>query len=362
MFSTLLAHPAIKLIRHHWLTVAFVGGFITDLILLNKIDDWFDNTVLAFYALLSTISFLLLYLGTAEKFPAKISKFVKDFAPIVMQYAFGGLLSGMLIFYGRSGDWLSSAPFLLLIIGVIFGNELIKKNSNRLVYHLLLYFIGIYAYIVLVVPVFIGRMGDLVFVISGMIALVVVTIVVQLLYRIVPNFMRQNTRNIIVTIGFVYITFNVLYFTALIPPIPLSLVALEVVHEVERRPATNDYRVVYEEQSWERRYLPLATIIHPSRQAVYCYARVYAPTRLQADIYHTWEYKDANGAWVVHDRIPYPIVHGNSVGYRGYTKIANYRSGVWRCTVETERGHVLGREVFEIITDGQVGRLVTRFE
>ncbi len=362
MFSSLLAHPVVKLIKHHWLTFAFIGGFITDLLLLNKIDDWFDNAVLAFYATLSTLSFLLFYIGTAEKFPAKISKFIKDFAPIVMQYAFGGLLSGMLIFYGRSGDWLSSAPFLLLIIGVILGNEFLKKSSNRLVYHLLLYFLGIYAYIVLVVPVVIGRMGDFVFIVSGILALVIVSILVQLLYRIVPNFMHHNTRNIIVTIGFVYITFNVLYFTALIPPIPLSLTALEIVHEVERRPATKDYRVVYEEQSWLQQYLPIPTVIHPSQRAVYCYARVYAPTRLETNIYHTWEYKNAEGKWVEHVRLDYPIVHGNSGGYRGYTKVSSYTPGLWRCTVETERGHVLAREVFEIKTDGQAGRLVTRFE
>lgn len=356
-----MANPLVKVMKRHWLTVGFVLGFFTDLLLLNKIDDWFDNAILAFYAILATTSFLLLYLGTAEKFPAKISHFVKTFAPVVMQYAFGGLLSGMLIFYGRSGDWLSNAPFLILIIGVILGNEFIKKSSNRLVYHLLLYFIGIYAYIVLVIPVIIGRMGDIVFFASGIIALVIVTVLVQLLYRIVPNFMNNNTRNIVVTIGFVYIIFNVLYYAALIPPIPLSLTALEVTHDVERRPAQGDYRVVYEEQPWQQKYLPIPAKINPSQGAVFCFARVYTPTRLQTEIYHRWEYKNAEGKWVEHVRLKYPIVHGNNGGYRGYTKVNSYTPGMWRCSVETARGQILGREVFEITTTDR-GRLVTRFE
>ena len=89
---------------HHWLTVAFFLGFITDLILLNKIDDLVDNLILLFYVLLSTFSLLLLYIGVAERVSTGTANFLKKYSPILMQYSFGGLLSGMLIFYGRSGD------------------------------------------------------------------------------------------------------------------------------------------------------------------------------------------------------------------------------------------------------------------
>src|SRR5690606_32869137 len=130
----------------------------------------------------------------------------------VMQYSFGGLLSGMLIFYGRSGDWYNSAPYLLLIIGVIVGNELVSKRSDKLVFHLVLYFIGLFSYIVLVIPVIIGTMGDIIFIISGFVALAIMIIVGRLLGRIVPNFVKQNTRRIILSIGFTYVGLNTLYF------------------------------------------------------------------------------------------------------------------------------------------------------
>lgn len=359
--KSLLDNKYMRRVKQYWLTIAFVLGFFTDMLLLNKIDDVFDNLILLFYASLATASFLIFYMATAEKFPEKISQFLKKYSPVAMQYAFGGLLSGMLIFYGRSGDFLASAPFFILIITVILGNEFIQKNSNRLIYNLILYYVGLYAYIVLVVPVIIGHIGDWVFILSGLIALAIVSGVVKSLYGIVPNFMRRNTRSVIVTIGFIYLGFNVLYFASIIPPIPLSLTQLEITHSVDRL-SSGSYRIVSETQPWYRRYTPLQPVIHPSQSSIACFARVYAPTRLSTDIYHRWEYKNENGDWVDRFRLGYQLSNANSGGYRGYTQTSNFTDGEWRCTVETERGQVLGRETITIDTTGEQGELVTRIE
>lgn len=339
------------MVRTHWLTFGFILGFLTDLILLNKIDDLVDNLILLFYVLLATTAMFLLYVGVAEKAPGFLAGRMKKYAPILMQYAFGGLLSGMLIFYGRSGDWLASAPFLLLIFGVILGNEFVGKRSDRLVYNLALYFIGLFSYIVLVIPVITGKMGDLVFILSGFVALLIVTFVVKVLHRIVPNFMQANTKRVIVTIGFIYIGFNALYFTSLIPPIPLSLTELEIVQKVHRL-ESGGYRVESEVQPWYRK-LPFVTpVIHPKNSSISCFARVFAPTKLSTEIFHRWEYKDEVGKWQEHFRFGYDISGANSGGYGGYTRAENFFDGVWRCSVETERGQVLGRSVVRIDTKG----------
>lgn len=346
-------------LKRHWLTVWFILGFVTDVILLNKIDDLFDNLILLTYATLATISLLLFYVGIAQKVPAFLgSRFIR-YMPNVMQYSFGGLLSGMLIFYGRSGDWITSAPFLLLILAVIFINELIQKRSDRLIYHLVLYFIGIFSYIVLVLPVIFGSMGDLMFILSGLVALTFVIIVIQLLYRIVPNFMRTNTKRVILSIGTIYITLNSLYFLSIIPPIPLSLTNLEITHSVVR--LDSGYRLVVETQtSW--RQLPYTTsIINPTKNQVACFARVYAPVRLQTEIFHRWEKQDVTGSWQPHALIGYPIAGTNSGGYGGFTFIESYAPGKWRCSVETKRGQVLGQRTF-IIESGRPANLVTRVE
>lgn len=357
-----LPHEQVAVIKRYWLTLSFIFGFVGDIILLNKIDSVVDNLILLFNATTATIAFILLYVASTEKLPPWFSQFLKKYAPILMQYGFGGLLSGMLVFYGRSGDWLASAPFLLIIIAVIFGNESINKKSDKLIYHIALYYIGIFSYTVLVVPVILGKMGDGVFFLSGLIALGIVTAVIQVLYRVVPNFMRVNTKRIIVTIGFIYIGFNSLYFTNLIPPIPLSLTELTITQDVSRL-ETGSYRVVYEDQPLWRNIPFVRKVLHPQYNSIACYARVYAPTRLTTDVYHRWEYKNEAGKWVEHFRLNYPVSSSGSLrGYRGYTEISSFREGVWRCSVETERGQVLGRETVYIDTTGAPKNLVTRIE
>lgn len=364
MFNPLqqhLPHEKIALIKEYWLTISFLIGFVIDLILLNRIDDVFDNMILLFNATTATVSFLLLYVAATERLPAWVAKFLRKWAPIAMQYGFGGLLSGMLVFYGRSGDLIASAPFLLIIVAVIIGNEFINKRSDKLIYHLALYYIGMFSYIVLVVPVILGRVGDGIFILSGLIALAIVTTVVQLLYSIVPNFMRQNTKRIIVTMGFIYIGFNSLYFTNLIPPIPLSLTELSITQSVSRLD-DGSYRVVYEEQPFWRKVPFVNQVIHPQYGLVACFARVYAPTKLSTDIFHRWEYKNSEGNWVERFTLSYPIINANRGGYRGYTRISSYETGQWRCTVTNARGQVLGREVVYIDTSGTPKDLVTRIE
>jgi len=350
-----------SLASRNWLTLAFVGGFATDLILLNRIDDIVDNLILLMYVVLATVSLLLLYAGVADKFPMTISRLVQRYTPILLQYSFGGLLSGMLIFYGRSGDWLASAPFLILILLVIFGNELLEKRSDMLVYHVALYFIGIFSYVVLVLPVLLGRMGDGIFILSGLIALLFVCGVLRILYSIVPNFMRLNTRRVIIVVSSLYVLLTGLYFFNLIPPIPLSLTELDIVQSVSRD-NNGDYRVVDEEQPWYRRVPLVRDQLHPTRGSIACFARVYAPTRLSTRIYHRWEYKDEAGDWQQAFRFGYPITGENSGGYRGYTILDTFSDGVWRCGVENERGQVLGRTTVRINTTDPARAMVTRIE
>ncbi len=343
--------------KKHWLTASFVLGFVTDSILLNQIDNFVDSLILLGYAILASCSLLLFYSGIAEKMGERFSRFLVRFMPGVMQYSFGGLLSGMLIFYGRSGDWITSAPFLLLILSVIFGNEFVNKRSDRLVYHLSLFFIGIFSYTVLILPVIFGVMGDLMFILSGLVALIFVTIVVQLLYRIVPNFMRVNTQRIILVIGAIYTTLHILYFTSVIPPIPLSLTELQMVHSVTK--SGNDYRLVTETQPWWRELPFTKAELHPAAPSLSCFARVYAPAKLHTEIYHRWQYIDQNGNWAERARIKYPIAGTNAGGYRGYTTIENVGDGTWRCSVETGRGQVLGRTTVNVYSDGS-GQTVTQ--
>ena len=131
------------------------------------------------------VCLLILYSAAAGKFPWR-GDLAKRYAPLLVQFAFGGLLSGMLIFYGRSGAWTDSWPFLLIILTVIIGNEVIKKRTGLLIFNLAILFIGLFSYVVLIVPVLTGYMGSLVFIGSGLLALLIMYGFVRLLGLIIP--------------------------------------------------------------------------------------------------------------------------------------------------------------------------------
>ena len=224
-------------------------------------------------------------------------------------------------------------------------------------------FIGLFSYVVLVVPVFTGYMGSWVFVGSGLLALLIMSGFLRLLRRIVPRFFELYLRQVVFTLGSIFIGFNVLYFTNIIPPIPLSLKEVGIYHSVVRF-ENGQYQLKYEDGPWWYFWKRSDTEFHPDdTNNVFCFAKVFAPTRLETDIYHSWDYYDeAAEEWVERSRLSYNISGGRDGGYRGYTQIGNFNDGKWRCSVETARGQVLGRETFTIDSSKAVGELVTRLE
>jgi hypothetical protein len=359
----LLSHPVTGKLKRYWLTVAFLLGFVIDNLTLNRVDQVFDNIILLTYVILAAAALLILYAGTVGKLGERHSYTARKYAPLLVQYAFGGLLSGMLIFYGRSGAWVESWPFLAVILAAIYFNETITNRTERLIYNIAIFFIGLMSYAVLVIPVLTGWMGPWIFIASGLLALMLMYGYMQLLYRIIPHFIEMQLKVIVFSIGCVYVGFNFLYFTNIIPPIPLSLKDVGIYHSVIRLDGER-YQLKYEEGKWWQFFRDSDTVFHPEPGGnVYCFAKVFAPTRIATEIVHNWEYQDpVSGEWESYARLPYPIQGGRDDGYRGYTLIRNWQDGKWRCSVETERGQVLGREVFTVDSSEPPAPLVTIFD
>ena len=268
----------------------------------------------------------------------------------------------MLIFYSRSGSWLESWPFLLIILGVIYGNETIRDRTSRLLFNIAVLFVGLFSYVVLVVPVLTGMMGAWIFVGSGALSLLIMYVFLRVLRKIVPRFIELHIRSLIALIGMIFITFNVLYFTNIIPPIPLSLKDVGIYHSVVRFD-TGEYQLKYEEPRWWQFFRDSDKNFHyTAGDNVFCFASVFAPTRLATEIYHRWEkYNESTKRWETHARLSYQISGGRGSGFRGYTLIRNFSEGTWRCVVETSRGQVLGREKFHI-ESGPKAELLMRTE
>lgn len=362
-FKKLAATKVGRFVQHHWLTIAFVFGFINDFILLNQVDNIFDNLILLFYVTLAMISIVVLYSAVAGRWPDDWNDRLQIYSAAAVQYAFGGLLSGMLIFYGRSASLGDSWPYLLIIAGIIYLNETVRKNSNRLVLMLSIFFIGLFSYVVLVIPVLTGHMGEWVFIGSGLLALLIMSGLFFILRLIIPRFIASQTRMLVFSIGIIFASLNFLYFFNLIPPIPLSIKDIGIYHSVVRF-ENGQYQLKYETGDWWQLWKRSDDTFHPSPGGnAFCFTKVFTPARLNTEVFHRWEYYDeAKGKWVTHARLEYAIFGGRSDGYRGYTQIGSFKDGKWRCSVETERGQVLGRETFKIDSETTSNELIIRID
>ena len=83
---------------------------------------------------------------------------------------------------------------------------------------------------------------------------------------------------------------------------------------------------------------------------MHAFAAVFAPTALQTQVYHHWQYYDpGRDAWIDTDRIGYEVVGGRRNGYRGVTFKRHVHPGPWRVTVETPDGRPIGRIRFDVV-------------
>jgi len=323
--------------------VFLLGGFIVDTITLNRVDQWFDNMVLLFYIVLAGVTILLIHANP------KVSLFTKyqTFLPFVLQYAFGGLFSGLLIFYFRSGSILTSFPFILILIGLFIGNEFFKEKYERMIFRVSVFFIAILSYSILIVPVIFGRINVFMFLIGVAIGAIVIQIFILLLKRT----SLEEVKPIYISIIGTLIIFNLLYFTNIIPPIPLSLKDGGAFYSLERV-GQDKYVVQTEKIPWYRFlfFESYSKDLNLSlNQPVYAFSAVFAPTKLTGTIYHEWLFFDeTKKRWVPTDRIPISITGGRDDGFRGYSTKSSLSPGLWRVDIETKSKQVIGRLQFNI--------------
>lgn len=314
------------------LPLAFFLGFVWDSLTLRRIDLWFENLVFLVHLLiLGTVIFIL-----NTRRPNK-------YLPLVMQFSFGALFSAFFIFYSRSSSLMASWPFLVLLFGLLVGNEVFRKRYSKFIFQLSIYFIVVFSYFIFAIPILVGKMGAGVFLVSGFASLVFIA-----LFACILSF--KNWRSLSFSILAIYLFFNVLYFTNIIPPIPLSVKESGIYHSVSRLDS-GEYVVGSESTPWYLFYKDFNPKFHwQEGTSVYSYSAVFAPTKIDTKIFHRWSYFDKEkNDWVETNRIGFAISGGRGGGFRGYTLKNSVTPGKWRVDVITERGQIVGRTNFEII-------------
>ena len=350
-FDTKAFQPAISWARKHERQISaasLAGGFAFDSWAFGRIDHAQTQAAFIVYLLVAGAAIAVLHMLESRPDGSRPSDRTRTILVAITQFALGCLLSGFCVFYVRSASVTSSWPFLLAMAAIFIGNEYLRRYHARLVFAALLFFFAVYSYSILLVPVVIGRIGRMPFLISGVIAVVVFFCYMQALARLGHERYRGARRQIFVGMALITVFLNIAYFLRVLPPLPLVLTDAGVYHEVKRAGA--DFQASQEEEppEWQALFGTHA-IMHIQKGAkLYVYNAVFAPRGLHTRIVHDWQWLQPDKGWVSQQRIVVPIVGGREDGYRYYTTKTAPRPGQWQVNILTFDGRAVGRVRFAV--------------
>lgn len=327
----------------HIATGALVAGFIFDFFTLTRIDQIYENVVFVTHLLIVSAGIMVFHILDQKEVRGRVSQYVHTLAPTIVQFSFGALFSGISIFYLRSATISVNIIFVAILFGLLIGNEFLREKYTRFIFQIAMLYFVLFSYLSLATPLLLGSIGAWIFLLSGLLSLVIIGIFVFVFSKINRRRFEQTRKPVLLAIGGIFVLMNVLYFTNIIPPIPLSLKHIDPYQSVIR--SGNGYLARAEDVWWN----PFDTVRILEGQPVYVFSSIFSPTRIDARVYHHWQYFDSKiGRWISTGRIGYEITGGRDEGFRGYTLKNNVFPGRWRVDVETERGQLIGRETFRI--------------
>ena len=328
---------------------SLVAGVIADnLVLAKRVDLFLTNALLLTYLVVAALAITLFNLIETGRLRHRFLLAVLPLLPVVVQFAFGGLFSAYFSLYSRSADIAASWIFVALVVVLIVGNERFAHFYARYAVQLSIYFFVLFSFLIFFLPVIFHQIGPLMFVFSGAIALLIITLFLYLLERLVPEVAAKDRTLVARIIAVIFLVFNVLYFTNSIPPLPLALKDAGVYHQVNR--VGDDYHLLGEAVPWYERFLSYNTTIHLAPgEAAYAFTSVFAPSGLSTTVLHQWQHYDtASRGWITTNVVRFPVHGGRDGGYRGYSLKTNPETGEWRINVLTQYGQLIGRVSFDV--------------
>jgi hypothetical protein len=341
--------------RHRIPTAALIAGLVWDSITLGRPDRLFDNLVLLFYIIIAGIGILIIA-NQRERNMEKASLPLL----ILIQFSFGNLVSALFVLYGKSAPFIGGLPFFLLLIALFIGNELFRNRYGLIRFNVGIYYLLLLLYFALVVPVLLRQIGVGVFLLSGLVSVIAIYLYILFMRTVAPRLVQTDKSSFVKIVGSTLVAFNIFYFLNVIPPVPLALREAGIYHHVVRSDSS-EYTVQYEKGKWYEFWKRSDSVFNAQRDdSAHCFSAVFAPERLNTSIYHHWEYFNReSGRWKSAARISFGIVGGRDEGFRGFSEKTGLTPGKWRCSVETGRGALIGRDTFTVVHEDKELELVT---
>jgi hypothetical protein len=328
---------------------AFIGGFAWDALTLSRIDQWLDLSILTVY-LAGTLGMMKLAALPAKEPVGRVLGFLHKHSAFIFHFFIGGLFSAFVVFVFKSVTLSKSLVFFALIVAVFVLNEWAARRETPLVARMAMAHLAAFMYFVFVLPLLFGRIDYPVFLGAGLVSsLLILGTTRWILGPAVKDPAGLRTLNTVrIAAAGLFLLMNVFYGLRWIPPVPLVLKEASLALQVARH-KDGTYSSEEKKSAWWVFWRGYATTYNLSETPkIYCFASVFAPTRISTTLVHDWQWKDPKKGWVSVDKIPYSISGGRDGGYRGYTYKSTLRPGEWHVAVKTTDGRIVGSIDFEV--------------
>jgi hypothetical protein len=327
--------------------IVFIAGFAWDSLTMTRVDNLIDNLFLAGY--LTALGVMIFYTvrRQTERARPRWACRLEAYFPWAMQFAFGSLFSGYVVFYFKSVSWTSTQFFLIVLVILLVGNEFLQDRllDTRLL--AVLYSFALLSFLSFSLPVILRRVGTEIFLLAGALSLGISIIVFLLAYGIKIGRRKKEMTSVAICVAATYILVNSLYFANLIPPVPLALKNGGIYHSVIK--TGSGYEVKFVPPPYWRFWKQWDDPFYFSRdEFAYCFTAIFAPPKVRVPVVHVWSWHSESDGWLETDRIGFEVSGGREGGYRGFSRKKTLWSGKWRVQVETNEGRILGEVNFTI--------------
>lgn len=332
-------------------SISLIGGFVFDAVTLKRADSFWEIFWVVVH--LAVVAVCILLVNRPTRALATDFWFLN-----ILQFTFGGLLSTFLVLNFRSGSIWVSWPFFLILGAAFLANERLKDQYARLYFQLGIFFLSLFCFTILIVPVILHAIGPFIFLLSGAISLAVLFMFLGLLRSVTGVDLDTGRLPLIAVIAGIFLSINALYFLNLIPPIPLSLRDAAAYHAITRN-ADGNYSVQSENPGLFRFFRHYETFHAAPGASVYAYSAIFSPTSLNTTIIHQWQFYEPKRGWTNMGRVELPVRGGRGEGYRTYSVKTGILAGAWRVNVEIPSGALLGRLRFNVVLQPPDPSLIT---
>jgi len=332
--------------------IFFMVGFVWDSLTLGRIDRMYDRIILCTYLTSLSVCLYLFNLVEDDRWKGTFLEKYEAYFPLAIQFFLGGLCSAYVIYFSRSVSFSKTASFFVILVILLFANEMLKKRISNKYLQFGAYFFVNFTFFTFFVPLIVKHMNSFIFLVSGGISLATTLGLIVYIFNESPSTQKEvHLGKLTGLILGIYLLINSFYFLNLIPPVPLALDEGLVAHSIEKQ--DNEYLVSYEREPWYQIWKDNRhQYEYEPGSNVYIFTSIFAPSDFEKDILHRWKwYSPYTNKWEIIDEIGFEITGGRDEGFRGYTYKNKMMEGEWKVDVITEEGSVLGIIKFKIEVD-----------